>query len=105
MKLKYKVDGHTWYTKIQVQNQRYPVRNVAINDPNHGFVNLHRTEDGHFYSGNTNELAAKFTRPFAFPMEIKVCDVYGQCVSDSIAGPAGVFQGTAQLPTRNRLLR
>ena len=64
------------------------------------FVNLYSTEDGHFYSGNTDELAAKFTRPFTFPMEIKVCDVHGQCVTDSIAGQDGVFQGTAQLPNR-----
>jgi len=77
------VSSHTWFTKVQIRNARQPVQSVSVIGKTGDWVDFAPAGLGFFYSdiANVDDLIA---RPLEYPLTIRVCDIYGSCVTDRI---------------------
>jgi len=77
--LTYRFEGsNLWYLKLQVRNGRYPVKSVQL-DETYGNLNLVRPAGvpDNFFEGHPSITVT-------FPLKIKVCDIWDQCVDDEL---------------------
>lgn len=112
-KLRYNIDqgSNDWYLKMQVRHALRPVKSLSLVGKDGSWIELQNTgfvepvSPGSFDS-NIDDVDALIQRPFAFPLAIRVCDIYDQCVEDTISElTMGIdLVGSQQFPSMRRLL-
>jgi len=80
--------SHEWYVKVQVRHARYPVQSVAVVGKDGSWVDFRNAGAlgglGFFDSTIPNGVDTYIQRPFQYPLTVRICDIYGNCIVDRI---------------------
>jgi len=79
--------NHDWYVKVQVRHARHPVQSVAVTGKNGEWVDFRNAGvfgGLGFFDSNIPDVDTHIQRPFEYPLTVRVCDIYGNCLIDRI---------------------
>jgi len=79
--------NHEWYVKVQVRHARYPVQSVAVTGKNGDWVDFRNAGalgGLGFFDSNIPDVDNHIPRPFQYPLTVRVCDIYGNCIVDRV---------------------